>query len=331
MDFSLKIQLVGNVGKKSHLACSLNSNSKLSLMKRAGTANAAGKDLSSLRNELSKLSNVLVIDLGYLVLAEDANLLLSVHRTEGSARSVVSLHDKITFPLKILYYATVMSFRGSGVPPELEGQALVAGNFFEIRRSCGIECGRAVCCGSINVTLRSRSAGSTCTGGSNEGNFVSHNLGSVSLLALIVGPGASLQLAANKNGIALFEIAADKISTLSPCNDVDEVHRLALLVLREAAIYRDREAANGRAGLRLLQLGVSRHVTDQDNLVETCHAFCLRLNYSSVATATSAVSSALATPALGAFSHLIVVMERRTFSFRPSTRSSSRGKVGSLL
>ena len=94
MDFSLKIQLVGNVGKKSHLACSLNSNGKLSLMKRAGTANAAGKDLSSLRNELSKLSYVLVIDTVNLILAEDTNLLSSVVRTESGALRFVSLHCK---------------------------------------------------------------------------------------------------------------------------------------------------------------------------------------------------------------------------------------------
>ena len=92
-----QIQSVGNVGQKCHLACSLNSNSQLSLVKSAGTANAAGKDLSSLGNKFSELSNVLVIDLGYLVLAEDANLLSSVHRTEGSARSVISLHDKSPF------------------------------------------------------------------------------------------------------------------------------------------------------------------------------------------------------------------------------------------
>ena len=101
--------LVGNIGQKCHLACSLNSNGKLSLVTRASTANAAGKDLSSLGNELSELSNVLVIDLGYLVLAEDANLLLSVHRTEGSARSVISLHDKSPFRSK--FYSVTEAVR----------------------------------------------------------------------------------------------------------------------------------------------------------------------------------------------------------------------------
>ena len=84
--------LVGNVGKKSHLTCSLNSNGELSLVKSAVAAYTSGEDLCSLRDELSELSNVLVIDLGNLVLAEDANLLSSVVRTEATALRFVSFH-----------------------------------------------------------------------------------------------------------------------------------------------------------------------------------------------------------------------------------------------
>ena len=61
-------------------------------MKSAGTGNTSGEDLRSLRDELSELSYVLVINCLNLVLAEDANLLSLVHRTEGSARSIVSFH-----------------------------------------------------------------------------------------------------------------------------------------------------------------------------------------------------------------------------------------------
>ena len=84
--------LVGNVGKKSHLTCSLDSGGELSLVKSAGTGNTSGEDLCSLRDKLSELSYVLVINCLNLVLAEDANLLSLVHRTEGSARSIVSFH-----------------------------------------------------------------------------------------------------------------------------------------------------------------------------------------------------------------------------------------------
>ena len=85
------IQLVGYVGEKCHLASSLYCKSKLSLVKSAVAANTSGEDLCSLGNELSKLSNVLVINLVYLILTEDANLLSSVHRTEG-ALCIVSIH-----------------------------------------------------------------------------------------------------------------------------------------------------------------------------------------------------------------------------------------------
>ena len=62
--------------------------------------NTSGEDLSALGDELSELSNILVIDLVYLILAEDANLLSSVHRTERGTLSIVSFHFEwsITFP-----------------------------------------------------------------------------------------------------------------------------------------------------------------------------------------------------------------------------------------
>ena len=115
-------KLVGNVGQKCHLACSLYSNSKLSLVKSASTANAAGKDLSSLGNELSELSNILVIDLCYLVLAEDANLLLSVHRAEGSARSIISLHDNSPFRLKFYIALSQRAYSTAEACPNQKGR-----------------------------------------------------------------------------------------------------------------------------------------------------------------------------------------------------------------
>ena len=94
--------LVGYVGKKCHLASSLNSGGKSSLVKSAVTGNSSGEDLRSLGNELSELSYVLVIDLAYLVLAEDANLLSSVHLTESGTLSIVSIHfGKSPFRLTI--------------------------------------------------------------------------------------------------------------------------------------------------------------------------------------------------------------------------------------
>ena len=85
-------KLVGNVGKKSHLASSLNSGSKFSLVKSASAGNASGENLCSLGDKLSKLCYILVINSVNLVLTEDANLLSSVHRTESRALSIVSIH-----------------------------------------------------------------------------------------------------------------------------------------------------------------------------------------------------------------------------------------------
>ena len=77
---------------KCHLACSLNSNGKLSLVESAGAGNTSGEYLRSLGNELSELCYVLIIDAINIVLTEDANLLSSVHRTEGGALRIVSIH-----------------------------------------------------------------------------------------------------------------------------------------------------------------------------------------------------------------------------------------------
>ena len=92
--------LVGYVGEKCHLASSLDSCSKLSLVKSTVAGNTSRKDLSALGDELSELCDILVIDLVYLILAEDANLLSSVHRTECGTLSIVSFHFEwsITFP-----------------------------------------------------------------------------------------------------------------------------------------------------------------------------------------------------------------------------------------
>ena len=88
----IQIILVGNVGKKCHLASSLDSYGELSLVKSTVAGYTSGENLCSLRGELSKLSDILVIDLGYLILAEDANLLSSVHRTERGTLCIISFH-----------------------------------------------------------------------------------------------------------------------------------------------------------------------------------------------------------------------------------------------
>ena len=84
--------LVGYVGKKCHLASSLDSSGKLSLVKSAVAGYTSGKDLRALGGELSELSGILVVDIVHFILAEDANLLSSVHRTERGTLTFVSFH-----------------------------------------------------------------------------------------------------------------------------------------------------------------------------------------------------------------------------------------------
>ena len=84
--------LVGNVGKKCHLASSLDSYGELSLVKSAVAGNTSGEDLRSLGNELSELSGILVVDIVHFILAEDANLLSSVCGVERRTLIIVSFH-----------------------------------------------------------------------------------------------------------------------------------------------------------------------------------------------------------------------------------------------
>ena len=92
LSYNNTYKLVGYVGEKCHLASSLDSGSKLSLVKSASAGNTSGENLCALGNEFSELSDILVIDLVHFILAEDANLLSSVHRAERRTLCIVSIH-----------------------------------------------------------------------------------------------------------------------------------------------------------------------------------------------------------------------------------------------
>ncbi len=79
------------VRKDCHLTSTLDSGGKLSLVLSTVAGDTAGKDLSSLRDILTKLVSILVID--YVVLtAENAHLSTScVHSAPSSGRSFRSL------------------------------------------------------------------------------------------------------------------------------------------------------------------------------------------------------------------------------------------------
>ena len=79
-------------------------------MKSASAGNASGENFCSLGNELSEFSNILIINACNLILAEDTNLLSSVHRTEVRALSIVSFHfdSPLTFPTHVFDVSSVI-------------------------------------------------------------------------------------------------------------------------------------------------------------------------------------------------------------------------------
>ena len=84
--------LVRDVRQQSDLTGTLDGLGQHTLMLGAGTGGALGQDLGTLGHVLTQLCNILVIDIVYLVLAEDANLLSSVIRTKGGTLCIVSIH-----------------------------------------------------------------------------------------------------------------------------------------------------------------------------------------------------------------------------------------------
>ena len=58
-----------------------------------------------------------------------------------------------------------------------------------------------------------------------ETNLVCNNLGYNSFVALIIIPGSCLDFAADEHSLSFFEIFADKVGGLSPCDNRDEIAR----------------------------------------------------------------------------------------------------------
>ncbi len=67
--------LVSNEGQKSCLTSTLDSCVKLTLVLCASSGNSSGKNFSSLADELSELYGILIVDISYLICAEDTNFL----------------------------------------------------------------------------------------------------------------------------------------------------------------------------------------------------------------------------------------------------------------
>ena len=67
--------LFANIGKKSHISCSLDGDRQISLMLSANARSSAGNDFSLFGNKLLQSVDVFIIDDGIFFGAEQANLL----------------------------------------------------------------------------------------------------------------------------------------------------------------------------------------------------------------------------------------------------------------
>jgi hypothetical protein len=86
---------VSNVGEKCNVTSTLDSVLKLALMLCAGAGDTAGKDLAALGDELAKASRILVINVVYLFLTENANLFSSAVSVCGTCGARCALRLSI--------------------------------------------------------------------------------------------------------------------------------------------------------------------------------------------------------------------------------------------
>ena len=91
------VKLFAYVGQKSDVTGAFDRRLELSLMLRAGSADAAGKNLAVLADELAELSDVLVVDIGDLVLAENANFSSAAVGRRRAGRTCRALFIGLSF------------------------------------------------------------------------------------------------------------------------------------------------------------------------------------------------------------------------------------------
>ena len=111
--------LVADIRDERHVACSLNSDSKLTLMISAGSGDSSGKDLGALAYALSKSAYVFVIDMVDLISAELADLLVSFVLTEGLLRLRCLIVIHLTFLLLKLNCALRRAGRRRSTSPRI--------------------------------------------------------------------------------------------------------------------------------------------------------------------------------------------------------------------
>ena len=156
------------------------------------------------------------------------------------------------------------------VPPYIISErqfAVFFADFGEVRVSAGG-------CGSSVAGIRSTVSGSgaiiaaTLTLGIPEVDVVGDDFSTSALTAVAVGPVADLQSALHHGHAALGEVLADKLGSVAPGNNVDEIGLLLAALRLEVAVNGQREGSNSSAGLRATQLGVTGQTPHQDDLIQ---------------------------------------------------------------
>jgi len=94
--FRLSYCLVVCVRNKCDVSCTLNSNSKLSLMLCASTCDSSGKDLCALREHSAILCDILIIDMFDLIYTKAASFLLHLLAFECRLFGTFSIHCSLT-------------------------------------------------------------------------------------------------------------------------------------------------------------------------------------------------------------------------------------------
>src|SRR4051794_27700753 len=241
------------VGQQRHLAAVLHSHGDVTLVLAAVAADAAGTDLAAVGDELPQQGRVLVVDVGRLVLAELADLLLDL--ADGGLGHWGFSRDQ---------------FRESGSEGGLVGRRR-RGRPGVARATAGEAAATAAAAAAAEpaaaATPAAGSAGDLGRGVAERGaDLVDLQLDDGALLAFLRVEGTLLEATGDDDPRPAGERLSDVLRRLPPDVAPEEQGLAVLPLLRltvEGAGRRgDGEVGDGGAGRREPQLRVGRQVAD---------------------------------------------------------------------
>src|SRR4051812_26110168 len=142
-------------------------------------------------------------------------------------------------------------------------------------RRCAGEVGRV----GRNVGLRREPAtvlaATSAVAGAQELDRVGNDIDRLALVSLLVLPFAPVETAVDSDGAPLREVLGAVLALRTPHGHVEVVGLLDPVAgsVLPSRVGRDAEAADGRAAVRVAQLGVAREVAREDDPVDVgaCH------------------------------------------------------------